>query len=432
MEKFKAVEKAMKTKAYSKEGLSGPIKLDPKEQQKVELCDFLSNMVDGLEQQVEALEAEAETLQAGMKKGKANKDKANRVAEIERIIEKHKFHQAKLELIQRSLENGSVEIEPVEELKDSIEYYVAESAGGADPPDDDGMYDELDLGDNEEVFGMAQDGDKPSSEDTKSVQDDLELETAKPPSGKARAPQEPALSGRRPSTQLKSPLPTLATLHQPIAAPSSASSSSSAMKPASLPTRPAGEGLKYASAAAAAAAASDKNLGIAPLPPPTMPTPVNVGISPLPPVQVARSSAASSPAITMAQPATASHAPEPKPAPQQVPPSSEPTPTQSSSKALPPAPTAKAEAKTSSRAAGKAPAAEPSKGLFWCLSRVSRRTNMCSSSSSSSSSGSSNGSSTAAAAITTQWSRASNKWHQIYQRGTRRRRINLPPTILPG
>jgi len=133
MEKFKAVEKAMKTKAYSKEGLSGPIKLDPKEQQKVELCDFLSNMVDGLEQQVEALEAEAETLQAGMKKGKANKDKANRVAEIERIIEKHKFHQAKLELIQRSLENGSVEIEPVEELKDSIEYYVAESAGGADP-----------------------------------------------------------------------------------------------------------------------------------------------------------------------------------------------------------------------------------------------------------------------------------------------------------
>jgi CCR4-NOT transcription complex subunit 3 len=368
MEKFKAVEKAMKTKAYSKEGLSGPIKLDPQEQKKMELCDFLSNQVDALEQLVEALEAESETLAAGMKKGKANKDKATRVAEIEQIIEKHKFHQGKLELIQRSLENGRIDPEQVVEVQDSIDYYVQECAQGGEPPDDDGMYDDLDLGDNEEVFGMNQDPDKPSSEDTRSIQDEPDQEVAKPSASKARAAQEPAaLAGRRPSTQLKSPLPTLATLHQPIAVPSSSVPGSSTMKPASLPPRPV-EGLKYSSAAAAGAA-SDKNLGIAPLPPPTSGTPVNVGINPLPPVQAARSSAASSPASALAQPATTAPSADPKPPPQQpVPPSSEPTPTpSSSSKAHPPpaatAQASKAEPKQSSRAAGKAPATDPPKGL---------------------------------------------------------------------
>src|SRR6478752_6749732 len=109
MEKFKAVEKAMKTKAYSKEGLSAAAKLDPKEQAKIEAGDFLSNMVDELEQQIEALEAEGEAIQATMKKGKGQSAKLERMAQIEHIIERHKFHQGKLELIRRSLENGGVE-----------------------------------------------------------------------------------------------------------------------------------------------------------------------------------------------------------------------------------------------------------------------------------------------------------------------------------
>ena len=44
MERFKAVEKAMKTKAYSKEGLSAAAKLDPKEQAKVEASEMLSSV----------------------------------------------------------------------------------------------------------------------------------------------------------------------------------------------------------------------------------------------------------------------------------------------------------------------------------------------------------------------------------------------------
>jgi len=106
MEKFKAVEKEMKTKAYSKEGLSAASKLDPKEKEKLEAVDFLSNMVEELERQIETVEAETESLQVTIKKGKKDGGKADRIAELERITERHKWHQAKLELLLRSLENG--------------------------------------------------------------------------------------------------------------------------------------------------------------------------------------------------------------------------------------------------------------------------------------------------------------------------------------
>jgi CCR4-NOT transcription complex subunit 3 len=59
METFKAVEKEMKTKAFSKEGLSAAAKLDPKEKEKVEMCNFLGDMVDELSRQIESAEARA-------------------------------------------------------------------------------------------------------------------------------------------------------------------------------------------------------------------------------------------------------------------------------------------------------------------------------------------------------------------------------------
>ncbi|SPO06639.1 related to general negative regulator of transcription, subunit 3 (NOT3) [Cephalotrichum gorgonifer] len=362
MEKFKAVEKAMKTKAYSKEGLSAAAKLDPKEQAKVETGEFLAGMVDELEHQVEALEAEQETIQATMKKGKANRDKAERVTEIERLIERHKWHQGRLELIRRSLENGGLEVEQVKDIEESIRYYVSDGVND-DFMEDEEMYDDLDLDGDEEVFGMALDGEKGSTEDARSTQDENapDHEIKPPSSSKPRTAAESAMAsagGRRPSTQLKSPLPTLATLHTPAPAGGSGSGSGVAMKPASLPSRPAGEGLKYASAAAAAAAA-EKNVGIAPLPPPPGMPPATGGvISPLPPAHVAahiaRSSAASSPAMATAQPSTQAHA-ESKPTAQQQPASADHTP--ASSKATPAQAKAEPAKASSSRAAGKAPAA---------------------------------------------------------------------------
>ncbi|KAK2045958.1 Not1 domain-containing protein [Colletotrichum somersetense] len=305
MEKFKAVEKAMKTKAYSKEGLASSAKLDPQEQAKAEASDFLNNMVDELEQQIETLEAEAEAIQATMKKGKSQTAKAERMAEIERIIERHKWHQGKLELIRRSLENGGVDTDQVTDLEETIRYYVSDGMND-DFIEDEEMYEELNLDEEEGVYGVPQDGDKNSSQDTQSLADEPtpEPEIVKPPP-KPKAVAEASASGRRSSAQSKSPLPALATLHTPLQTISSnGAANGPAMKPAIVPARPA-EGLKYASAAAAAAA-SDK-IGISPLPPPPGAAPINSGT----PATQSKSSVAGSPAAAPAHPVSAKE-PEPK------------------------------------------------------------------------------------------------------------------------
>jgi CCR4-NOT transcription complex subunit 3 len=80
MEKFKAVEKEMKTKAFSKEGLQASAKLDPKEREKLEVAQFLSDMVEELGRQIESVEAEQEIMQAQAKKSKKDTSKAERVA----------------------------------------------------------------------------------------------------------------------------------------------------------------------------------------------------------------------------------------------------------------------------------------------------------------------------------------------------------------
>ncbi|KAJ5624071.1 hypothetical protein N7510_000380 [Penicillium lagena] len=285
MEQFKAVEKEMKTKAYSKEGLSAASRLDPKEKERVEASDFLSSMVDELQQKIELMEAEEETLQAQMKKGKKDTGKANRLADLSHYTERHKWHVDKLEFLNRALQNGNLEVNQVNELKESIKYYVEEGANIDYSGEDETLYDDLNIGEDTEVqFGMGGDGDRVSSQDAQSVQDD-EPEPKPKPKAEAAAP-------RRPSTQMKSPLPVLATLH-----PSTSSSTSSAMKPAPLPTRAPGETLKYASAAAAAAASDKSGVGILPLPPPPGASPAFSVALP-----ASRAPSTASPSVASAQP----------------------------------------------------------------------------------------------------------------------------------
>ena len=322
MEKFKAVEKEMKTKAFSKEGLQATAKLDPAEKAKLEAGQFLANMVEELERQVESLEAEEETLQATVKKGKKDTSKADRLSEISRTLERHKYHQTKLELLLRSLENGNVETDQVTDIEENIRYYVDEN-GAVDFNEDDTIYDDLNLEEDEGAFGLANDNDRVSSQDTQSIQDDLPdnaegrgsgAGTGKPKSTSVSEPQ--GASARRPSNQLKSPLPALATLHTPMA-PANTGTTNNAMKPAPIPTRAPGETLKYASAAAAAAASDKGAVGIAPLPPPpstvTSLTPgAAPGLSALPSTQ--KSSTATSPSVAPSLPTASDPTPAPKPA----------------------------------------------------------------------------------------------------------------------
>lgn len=285
MEQFKAVEKEMKTKAYSKEGLSAGSKLDPREKEKVETCEFLSNMVDELQQKIEAMEAEEETLHAQMKRGKKDVNKANRISDLTHFTERHKWHANKLEMLLRSLENGAVETSQVVDMKESIKYYVEDGHNIDYSGEDETLYDDLEIGEETgDQYGAPTDGDPASSQDTQSVQEEDEKE---------KKPKAEPAPPRRPSTQMKSPLPVLATLH-----PSTSSSAAPGMKPAPPPTRAPGETLKYASAAAAAAASDKNGVGIAPLPPPP-------GASPAyqPAIPVSKPPSTASPSVSSVQPA---------------------------------------------------------------------------------------------------------------------------------
>jgi len=59
-------------------------------------------------------------------------------------VERHKWHQGKLELMRRSFESGVLETEQVNSLEESILYYVSNNTDD-DFIEDDEMYDDLHL-----------------------------------------------------------------------------------------------------------------------------------------------------------------------------------------------------------------------------------------------------------------------------------------------
>ncbi|KAJ1967067.1 general negative regulator of transcription subunit 5 [Dimargaris xerosporica] len=153
MEAFKACEKEMKTKAYSKEGLSQVTKIDPKQKLKMEKRSWITGMVDQLNTQIDMLEAEAEGIASGPKKNKKDSAKVARLKELDHHVERHKWHVQRLELILRAMENGNISPEQVSDIQDDVQFYV-ESNQEDDFVEDEGVYDELGLDDEEDMFGL--------------------------------------------------------------------------------------------------------------------------------------------------------------------------------------------------------------------------------------------------------------------------------------
>ncbi|KAG6918224.1 hypothetical protein DXG01_015817 [Tephrocybe rancida] len=165
MEKFKACEKEMKTKAFSKEGLIQAAKLDPKEQEKEEATSWLQAQVEELQMQVESTEAEVEALQGtGKKRNKAGSNAAGRQEELEVMNDKRKWHIGRLEIVLRLLQNGSLSTEKVFSLKEDVQYFV-ESNTEENFDEDDGIYDDLNLDEEEEKFGLVADDDDSDGSD---------------------------------------------------------------------------------------------------------------------------------------------------------------------------------------------------------------------------------------------------------------------------
>lgn len=123
MERFKALEKEMKTKAFSKEGLIQAAKLDPAEKAKMDTINWLSSMIDELSRQIEQSEAEVEILAASQGRKKKGTG-GERVGELEHLNDRRKWHVGRMELVQRMLDNGGITVDKVDATQEDIKYFV--------------------------------------------------------------------------------------------------------------------------------------------------------------------------------------------------------------------------------------------------------------------------------------------------------------------
>ncbi|KAF9990521.1 general negative regulator of transcription subunit 5 [Mortierella antarctica] len=197
MEKFKAIEKEMKTKAYSREGLIMSGRMDPKEKEKAEACSWVTDRVEALTIQMEALEAEVETLQASAKKGKNNPAK-ERISELEDKIERHKWHQGRLELILRLLENGQIETDKVVGIQEDVNYYVDENLD-PDFAEDEEIYTDLNLEEEEDYFAVGtEDHLNAQDQDDSSQKDDAQESTPRKPAKESEPEPSPTRAAAKP------------------------------------------------------------------------------------------------------------------------------------------------------------------------------------------------------------------------------------------
>lgn len=167
MERFRVVEKETKTKAYSKEGLGQANKVDPETMEKGKCRDWLNDSIGNLGIQIDQMECEIESLNVGTKKKKLDKEKVDRIEELNQNIDKHRFHTTQLEHILRLLDNQSLEVEDVNKIKDDIEYYIENNQEESDTIDLEGIYDDLDL-------EILMDGDVVKNYDDKDDEDSVQ------------------------------------------------------------------------------------------------------------------------------------------------------------------------------------------------------------------------------------------------------------------
>lgn len=72
--------------------------------------------------------------------------KQDRIEELKKLIERHRYHICMLETILRMLDNDSVQVESIRKIKDDVEYYI-DSSQDPDFEENEFLYDDLDLED---------------------------------------------------------------------------------------------------------------------------------------------------------------------------------------------------------------------------------------------------------------------------------------------
>lgn len=156
MDLFKDLEKLLKIKQFSNEGLellsksSKYNRFNPEDVKKQASVDYLADIIDQLNMQNEALEVEIHTLLS--KKKSATTTTA--IDDIKYSIKRNNMHLTNLEKILRLIENENLDPTHLDEIKEDLEYYV-ENNQEDDYVEYDDFYDILDLakGEDLDVYG---------------------------------------------------------------------------------------------------------------------------------------------------------------------------------------------------------------------------------------------------------------------------------------
>jgi CCR4-NOT transcription complex subunit 3 len=143
MEQFKICEKETKTKTYSKEGLAREERLDPLEEAKLRTTSWIAEYVERFQEVLGEKEFEIEKLSVG----KGKKQNKHQIEGFQAQIANHKFHLNKLEGIIRLVNNDRLDCDPVDALKEDLDYYLesCEDEDYRNAYDEDFFYESLGL-----------------------------------------------------------------------------------------------------------------------------------------------------------------------------------------------------------------------------------------------------------------------------------------------
>nr|XP_046256123.1 CCR4-NOT transcription complex subunit 3a isoform X2 [Scatophagus argus] len=219
MERFKVVERETKTKAYSKEGLGLAQKVDPAQREKEETGQWLTNTIDTLNMQVDQFESEVESLSVQTRKKKGDKEKQDRIEELKRLIERHRFHIRMLETILRMLDNDSIAVDAIQKIKDDVEYYI-DSSQDPDFEENEFLYDDLDL----EDIPAALVATSPSGQGN--VEDEMYLHSSSTPTSTTSSSPIPPSPATCTASPVKNGTPSLLSSFSSSTTSGSSSSSS--------------------------------------------------------------------------------------------------------------------------------------------------------------------------------------------------------------
>ncbi|KAM9891267.1 hypothetical protein OXX69_012346, partial [Metschnikowia pulcherrima] len=143
-------EKVSKMKQFSNEGLELQAKLGARgleEARKNDASRYIIDVLDELARQNELLSGEMAQYSHKKKSTAAQTALADLAAKVDR----NNSHVSRLELVLRGLENGQLELEKIDEIKDDLDYYV-ENNQSSDFVEYDDFYDLLALDESVEVL----------------------------------------------------------------------------------------------------------------------------------------------------------------------------------------------------------------------------------------------------------------------------------------